>query len=486
MPSKDDKSHKYYDEFKTLRAGELVIYRNPDTQKRTWYVRIKLNKDKGYVRRSLKTVIENDAVRRAWEEYKIVREKEFFGVTVKRQSLDVVVEALLKTKKTLSPSRRNQYEGWCRRYILPYFKGIFLDELHDKQGFINEYPNWRMDYWDKYDEEVAAGTRTDERELVSKVGYRGLNRLGKRRPFPWRRNKPARDTVLAEIRMFNGIMAFALDHRWIKSPISMDYSNLPQTKPRRAAIYTFEDEEISKLRQYFRNQTRANKKYLFDDDGQPLLDNNGDPKYILFPTAHHTQRRAWINLRVSFFLQLNTGMRVSEINNVKWSQIQQEVAIDDDGNELPYIAIKVEETKSERRSKIFRMVYCPVHLTRMLNEAREVNAPYNEDSHYVFSNSKGKRFTVLNRRFQQLLQKLDLYESDIGTTRDRGHIRSYWMSKALKTKPIHIVAAAAGTGIQTCYDFYAKLAVSKRAFSLLDDIKRPDSIANLIGRDDLE
>ncbi len=472
-------NHNYYEEWDELKTGELVIYRNPDTKKRTWYCRIKL-KERGYVRRSLKTVHKKDAVRAAWDIYNTVKEKEFFGITVKRQSLNVVVDSLIKTKKNLSKERRKQYINCTTRYILPYFQGKHLDELHDLQPFIDDYPLWRWDYWDRYDEEVKAGKRKDERLLLNKVGYKGLKKMGIKRPYSWYKSKPSRSTILAEVRMFNAIMKYAYDQKWLKRPVVMSYDNIPQTKPVRNAIYTFKEEEINKLKAYFQAQTRANKKFLYDEDGEPVLDEQGNPKYVLFPTAQPLQRRAWVNLRVAFFLQLNVGLRTSEVHNLKWSQIAYKVAKGKDGDEMPYLALTVEETKSERRTKLFRTAYCPIHMTKLLNEVREVNAPYNKDSDYVFTDGKGKKYRLLNRRFQQLLKKLGIYETDIGTTRDRGHLRSYWMAKALMTKPIHIVASASGNSIQTCYDFYTKLAVGKRAYELLEDIRQPDSIVALM------
>ena len=475
--------HTYYQDYTEL-ADDLVMYRNPDTKKGWFYCRIKI-KEGGYVRRSLKTTDKVKAQRQAWTIYKDVKEKEFFGVTVKKTTLNEVVSILLKTKADLSSHRRNQYINWTKRYLLPYFDGITLDEFHKKQVYINEYPLWRYTYWERYRQEVEEGTRKDERDIVNRLGYKGLQE-GENRPYVWQRDKPSRSTVLAEVRMFNAIIKFAVERNLMRKPILMSNEHLPDSKPVFAALYTFNDKEIYKIKRYFQQQTKANKHYIKDDEGNAVLDAQGNPKYILFPNATPSQRRMWINLRVAFYLQLNTGIRTQECNNLKWSNITYKVAKKEDGTEMPYLALKIEETKSKRRSNLFRTVYCPVHLTSLLNEVREVNKPHNSDDDYVFCNGMGNRYTIMNRRFKQLLIKLDLYETDIGTFRTRGHLRSYWMSKALKTKPIHVVAAAAGNSIQTCYDFYTKLAVSKRAFELLEDIRQPDSIVHLMSEEELK
>jgi len=476
--------HKYYKGYETLQH-DLVIYTNPETKKPWYYARIKLRLNKGYIRRSLKTTDQEQAKRLAWDLYRKLKEDEYFGVVSKKVYLSQITNAYMKTKgPKLSKWRLDQIERWTRRYIIPWFGNATLDQIIADQDKIDRYPLYRMDYWDVYEAEVASGIRIDEREKVNKGGYKALNK-DEKRPYTWKRNRPARSTVLAELRLFNALMKFAKEKKWIAHDVTMSQSNLPTTPPVRQAMYTFTDDEISKLRTYFQQQTKNNKTLLFDQDGEPLLTSDGTQAYRLFATASDLQRRLWINLRVSFFLQLNCGLRTSEIHSLKWSSITQSSTTTTEGKEFSYLALRVFETKSERRHLGHRIVYCPIHMSKLLNEVRQANAPHNKDSDYVFCNSKGNQYKILNRRFKQLLQRLDIYKSPEGTTRDRGHLRSYWMSKALRTKPIHVVAAAAGNSIQTAYNFYCRLEIAKEAYKVLHDIRQPDNIVSLLSLEEL-
>ena len=83
-----------------------------------------------------------------------------------------------------------------------------------------------------------------------------------------------------------------------------------------------------------------------------------------------------------------------------------------------------------------------------------------------------------------LFKELGIYEHESGARRTGKHFRSYYASKMLQTKPIHVVAAALGHSINTCFRFYSQLEIAKRAYELLADIPQPDVVTMLVSEDD--
>ena len=77
-----------------------------------------------------------------------------------------------------------------------------------------------------------------------------------------------------------------------------------------------------------------------------------------------------------------------------------------------------------------------------------------------------------------------MYLHHNGSKRTAKHFRSYYASKQLQSKPIHVVAAAMGNSIHTCYQFYSKLEIAKKAYELLADVRQPDDVVMLVGEED--
>jgi len=469
---------------KMVLGEDIIIHRNPDTKnKKNWYVRI-LMKD-GYVRRSLKTANKEKAIRTAWKIHQDVKEKEWFGLSHKKITFKAAALSYQRNSKHLSESRQSQIVSVCDRYLLPYFGSISMDEMHDNKHYINQYPKWRYDYWDEYDKRVLKGDIEDAR-FMAVNGQKPEWKTGKR-PVSNYRQKPATATIKMDILIFNRIMKHAADMRMIKYPELMTTENLPKQDVRSQSIYTFSDDEINKIRRYFQNEYRRNKKYIIGKNGERIKDKDGNDTYTLYEDARPQTRHKMINLRGFFYLAVNTGMRVRELNFLTWGCITQKRSKLDDGSYLDYLSIFVEEYKTARRNtnQMHRIVYAPHHLTKILNDVRRQNAPHNKDDDYVFNYMGGKQYLQLTRIHMRLLfQELGVYEHHNGSKRTAKHFRSYYASKLLQTKPIHTVAAALGHSITSCFKFYSQLEIAKKAYEMLADIPQPNSVVMLVDADD--
>ena len=460
----------------------VVMYQSQDAQKKNWYVRILLRRG-GYVRRSLKTTNVDRARRKAYSIADEVREREHFGLSHSRVTFAAASSAYLRSIEGKRSSHRiDQINTTLTRYLLPYFGHMYMESLTENQKYIDGFPNWRQEYWARYDREVKQGKRSDERYKTADGTTPKWDKVSKR-PISNFSYNPSRNAVKMNIIIYNAIIKFSVQQRYINVPVYISYKNLPAADVRSQSIYTFEDSEIKKLRTYFQQDYRKNKVYTVDDDGNRIKDDNGDDVYTLWASRRSDHRHMRVNMRGWFYLLVNTGMRVREANFLKW----KDITLRNNEGETAYLAVNVEEYKAKRIATgvRFRTVYAPHHLTRILNEVRRQNAPYNTDDDYVFTHQH-KRAPYLNisrYAFRRVLIELDLYTHKSGAKRTAKHLRSYYASKLLQKHPIHLVAAAMGHSIDVCFKIYSQLEIAKKAYELLGDTPQPKEVILLDGED---
>ena len=478
--------NKYYINLTELDDG-VVIYQSPDAVKKNWYVRVLMRRG-GYVRRSTKTTNKSKATKAAYRIAHEVREREHFGLSHKRMTFAAASAAYVRSVENIRSSHRmEQIRTTLDRYLLPYFGHLLLTNLVDNQPYIDDFPKWRQEYWARYDREVKEGLRSDERFRTADGTTPKWDKVSKR-PIANYRYNPSRTAIKMNIIIYNAIIRYCIEQRHIKAPVYMSYKNLPSDDIRSQSIYTFEDHEIHKLRTYFQQDYRKGKVFLLDDNGNRIKDENGEDTYTLWADRRSDHRHMRINRRGWFYLLVNTGLRVREANHLKWKDIQQRSRVLDNGTTLDYLALTIEEYKSKRieTGVRFRTVYAPHHITRILNEVRRQNAPFNTDEDFVFTHPH-KRAPYLNisrYAFKRVLKELDLYEHKSGAKRTAKHLRSYFASKLLQKHPIHLVAATMGHSIEVCFRLYSQLEIAKRAYEILADVPQPKQVI-LLDKEDL-
>jgi hypothetical protein len=481
------KKNKYYINLTELDEG-LVIYQSPDATKKNWYVRILLKKG-GYVRRSTKTSNKERAKREAYRIQDTVKEREYLGLSHTKTTFETVARAYLRSlQHSRSQHRLEQIETSLNRYLLPYFGHMYMSSFFENTDYVNDYPLWRKEYWARYDKEVKQGQRVDERFKAVDGTVPKWDKVSKR-PIANYSYNPSQTAIKMNIIIYNAIMRYAAEHKHIQMPVLMSYKNLPVDDVRSQSVYTFSEDEIRTITTYFQQDYKRHKTYLKDDKGNRVKDAQGNDKYELYKDRRSDHKHMRINMRGWYYLMVNTGIRVRSANYLKWKDITQRSKVMDDGTRLDYLALNIEEYKSKRIEKglRFRTVYAPHHLTRILNEVRRQNAPYNTDDDYVFSHEH-KRAPLLNMSryaFRRVLKELGLYEHKSGAKRTAKHLRSYYASKLLQKHPIHLVAATLGNSIEVAYRLYAQLEIAKKAYEILGDVPQPPQVVLLDKEDQI-
>tara|TARA_R110002126_G_scaffold290875_1_gene449307 strand:+ start:1966 stop:3417 length:1452 start_codon:yes stop_codon:yes gene_type:complete len=463
-------------------ADGLVIYRNPpktDSSRIWWYVRIRLKNEKRYVRKSLRTTVHHDAKREAFKLYEQIRKDEYYGFVPNQIKLNDLTRLYLEHKTSLSEARLTQINRIVRLYLSQYYGDRLINNIATDRSLVNGYLVWRQGYWDRYKDKIKTDpVLADRHKRVSKGGYKGLKDNERRTPMNMEPN-PSKNTLILEYSIFNALMNFAVQEKYISSFYKADYKSLPADEPRYQAIFTFTKADIKKLRDALVDELRADREPVFDDDlGIQMRDKWGDPTWRTFVSMPHA-RRCRHNLRALVLLMLSTGMRVQECLDLEYRSITDGSVEDEFGGQFRFLSIRVVEKKSRRRSRGYRTVYAPYHMKKILGRLNEINEPHNKPGDRVFSQVDGSRYGLLMRRFKQLLIKLDIYQSDEGAKHTLTHLRSYYAQEQLQHHPLHIVAAQMGHSVQTLYDFYTQISVGKRAYDILKHIQQPTNIISL-------
>ena len=476
-------NNKYYINRTELGDG-IVIYQTPDAKVNNWYARILLESG-GYIRRSLKTVNKRKAERKAYRLADEIRKREQFGLSVKERTFkNVANEYLDFCKETQSKHRYTQSQTNLRRYIIPYFNKIQIKDIHKERDYIEQFVFWRRDYWNQYDRVVVNNQQPSAQYRTEFGNIKPDWDSVLPSPSHNRCYNPATSTVKQTIVVFNQVMAYCYDRKYTHTLTKMSWRNLPRTDARSQSVYTFDEDEINKLRNYFIQEYRKNKKWVLDENGKRVKDADGNDMYTLWETQRTDTKHMFINMRGWFWLLLWSGARPREATYATWSQLKQRRKKMPDGSMLDYIAWTIPEYKAKRIESGHhqRVVFLPHHLSKILNEVRKQNAPYNTDDDFVFSleHKRGALVNISRYSFRKVLRKLGLYEHSSGAKRTAKHLRSYYASKMLQTQPIHKVAAIMGNSIDVLFKMYTQLEISKRAYDVLKDVPQPEQVIELM------
>lgn len=469
------RSGKHYKDFEELADG-LIIYRNSQTAKLTYYVRILKGIGRGgYIVRSLKTTDRQLAKRKAFLLYEEIRQAEYYGFGSNLESITQLSQIFINSRPNLSDSRKNYIQRITNRYFKEYFGSTSIEEISRTKWKVDGYVGWRNTYWERWEEnEENTRLRSSHLRQLKKGTYRSSP--DSVRPATNYSKKPARSTITQEISLFNLLMSFAAKRKMISGDARMEYSEAPPEDYRYQAVETFETSEIRKIRDFLAEEWTTDREPVLDDDGNQCFDEHGIPMWHRFMSRTPEYGRCRMNLRALVVLMLNLGARAQECLDLLWEDIEIQDGTTDTGDSIQYLSFRIREKKSRRQSKMMRTSYAPIHTLRVLSPLRAFNSPFNSPKDRVFCKLDGSRYGLLSRRFQQLLKRLDLYEDRNGVRRTLTHLRSYYAKDKLKTHPLHLVSANMGNSPATLFQYYARLASDDDAYSLLGHLKTNNSL----------
>ncbi len=436
-----------YDDYQELNS-ELVIYRDARTKKRNYVARVLLAKG-GYKIRSLKTTDASKAIVRANAFYDDLKLRERRNLPMRDPTLREVLDFWLKNDGwTLSERRRKAVQRFFNVVVARYVadvvgsdKGLDLQLNALTQTELNRFAHWR----------------TDERTFEKPPSY---------------------STLGLEIGNFNCVTRCArannlTDHDYLIPTLRRSRVNV-EKKAVRPSLNTFTQEQVSALSAYLRRHFLSPTSVwnrgivMLDDDDEPV---RGDDGAIRSKNRMYLSRA---NLYASYFILLNTGIRLQELYGLRWRDIERHfVDVDSKERERYVHILRVAETKFFRRDDkpAQRIVVGPDRLSNFFELLQRENPQHCSPDDYVI-NVGGRRRKSQQPLFEKVQaapqtwngKAIDCSRHRSGTTLDLRHLRSFYVSKMLIEVgiPPHILKRQTGHSLDTIMRFYLTSEPMKR------------------------
>lgn len=284
-------------------GGALVLFQRnlsvavPNAQKhrpRTWYMRLKIGGRKGYVTRSTKLSVYEDAYEFAKIELLRLQHAARLGHSLDEYTFELHWNDWFD-RNLRNGTWKEQRAKWHKMYFNRYFKAYFASAdgrsmlLNDiTPQFAAEYWDWRKGFWSS--------------EQGQKLqGYNPKRRGAKTRSTPNAKPAPAKKTLLMEQSALNQIFYDAFERGRMQQVFKMRLNEKDRTPNRRPGFDTGREYQalVRNLRSYRDSVGRF-----------------ADPRL----NAWHRQQRVQLYHLVMFLL--HSGLRVGEAREMTWADVK--------------------------------------------------------------------------------------------------------------------------------------------------------------------
>ena len=389
----------FYEDRVEHYGGALVLFKRnltvavPNAKKHrkpTWYMRLKIGGRKGYITRSTKLTVYEDAYEFAKAELLRLQHAAKLGHSLDEYTFEKHwADWFDRNVKngTWSDERQYWHKKYAERYFKPYFKNadgssLLLNDV--TPNYAVGYWDWRIGYW-----------QSGEGEKLQ--GYNPKRRGAKTRTTNNAKKQPAAKTLLMEQSALNQIFYDAFERGRMQQVFKMRAPVKSRTPTRRAG---FDADEYSALTRYLRSYRDC--VGVFRD------------KRL---NAWHKQQRQQMYYFVIFLA--NSGLRVGEAREMIWSDIKFDVAVEASDSVIAEVRVSKETKKGQAR-----FVQTQPSANETLKRWRELT-PYSGTNDLVWfgqvdaETQTVKKFVDLNRGFQLFLKRVPYKERADGLLLDR-------------------------------------------------------------------
>jgi len=422
--------------------SQMTIYRDARTKAKNYIARVLLETGK-YKLVSLKTDDRHRAIAKAQRIFDDIKLRERQHLPLKDVSVREILEHWLATDGSRLTKRRAMIvERWFNKKLSPFInevlgssKGLDIPCRALKQSDLKRFPFWRLE------------------DAKKKKGI-------------------ARTTLGLEIGNFNVVSRCAKRDKLVDVELLIPTLGQTNIEVKRTEVRpsqnTYTRSQIDALSNYFKRHflhpgNAWNKGLcMTDENGEGVRGDNGA---IRSKGGRYISR---INLYCSFFILLNTGMRLSELYSLKWKDIEK-ILVDHDAKGRPrhIWMLRVGETKPYRVVKAMvprkRPVVGPARLEAMFDRIRTENPDHCKPDDYII-NSQGRRKKSQQVLFEQVQAKItkwngreiDCSRHSSGTDLDLRHIRSFYVSHMLIQRGVapQLLTRQTGHSLETILKYY--------------------------------
>lgn len=381
--------------------GKVILYQRPDHKVKKWQARISVEGASGYARFSTKMSNAKDAERVALDKYFELKNKVDKGGSLQGKTV------------------KQTYDEW-----LEYLPVVSMDKSED---YINETTSKVKRVCVDYFKTKPIGdiTNTDAQQMMGEY-LRG--------------KELASSTIRGTRAALNLFFKFAVDRDYLKSVPSIPVPSLKKN-PRPE----FNKDEWKKLTTYLRQWVEEPCK------GERGL--NGYDK------KRHRER---FYLQHYVLIMGNTGIRVGEMRNVRWVDLDKvEVT---GGEERLLFSV---DGKTGKRDVIANAG--TERYIRRIYEYRRDELGKTDNSfdrtEFIFCHPNGKRIGTYRGSFETLLKDTKLRKDKNGNNRTLYSIRHTYATMRINEVPIYQLAVNMGTSVEMIEDYYSHAKVRDKEFA---------------------
>ena len=386
-----------------LEGGKLLVYdRNGIYQARVY------TGDRRYIHLSLKTSNLADARRLAIRFLHDTEYKQKEGLPLTQKSMSQVINEYVDYRQTqynqsLLTKQTSSTKGGISIHMLRQIKRVvkFWHEYCGNLG-VNKVDNkvlqdfivWRKDYYHK----------------MAKADLPKNARLN-----------PADKTLQWELTLGKTILKYAHERGYRGSNQLPTYTFASETNIVRPAFTLLE----------YKTLLRAMRRSIYEVDAD-------------------WRRYVRLMLRDYVLILSNSGMRVGELNNLQWGDIEEFTDGKQRKNYLLYV-----NGKTGRRAVVPR-----TNAVRYIQRMQERN-PDRKATEYVFTMRDGGKVITLIDQFQNVLRQARILENRYGERYTLYSLRHFYAVMAIrKGLPIWDIAKNMGTSVKIIENYYGKQATS--------------------------
>jgi len=411
-----------------LYGSRLIIHRRVDLDNDNFYFRAKVDGHTGYIRRSCQTSDVARAMMVAEEAYEELRVRAKGGFALKTVTVDAFFEGWIETTKhRLTETRYKWKKSVYARYVAGYFGKKNISDLTKKDA--DGYWHYRLNFWtsDKGQKRIVNNKQRAKAKTFSSHNVAKI---------------PSFATLKSEASLINEMLRAAVDEGHLQRSIKISAQDAIAKSERSDGFRdTFTDDEWRILTVNLYNYAHCRGHYA----GKRVN------------AYHQLQRRM---LHVFVLLASSTGMRVGELRQLRWSDIESRMM--DDGQKRLVVSVRG-ETSKVRRGRV--AVAHSDHIIGVLEAYKEVsNRTDGHDLIFYSERDDGVGEVDLSTAFKSFLKGIDheervegLRTSSDGKARTLYSLRHFYAIQRLKQSvDIYRLAENMGTGVTQIRNHYGR------------------------------
>ena len=415
-----------------LCDGRVIIYQRTDTITAVWQCRIAFP-GQPYIRQSLKTRNEAEAVKLATKLYEDLRYRHECGLPIRRKRFTEVLDLYLadlvqQVEHGSQKAKKLDDQRKMSRYCREYFEGRFIDTI--TTGDVTKFREWRKKYWVS-----GPGSKITEFEYMregkvvkSKQRYSAI---------------PAASTLNSDAVLLRSVFNFASLNDWISQGQIPDVGEkIPAAK---------------------RSRDSKRRPGLEPHEVKLLLEVAYRRMYEVKDNARlwHQRLMLWAFVGVL----ANTGMRPFEALLVRWKDISLTTIHGD----APCWRIRTMGKGGDRERFLIPLDDVGAYINELIEyqlEQKNRDLPADQcvtvkdfnDPSPIFYEYRGEPMGSFSRGFSALMKDAGLYVDDKGKTRDSYCLRHYYATERLLSGvSIYTLAENMGTSVAVIQQHYGHL-----------------------------